>query len=545
MDQSDLIMKGEKTHRPTLGEKTLDLISGLFSKPRNAPEKTGPHGDETRSVESSFGSKRREIKRDESSRAFYRELTSELEKSDLAASNLQVLGLNELRKKVGDQWDKHRRVIQTVIEGTLGKALTPEDRYWRLDDELYIIAFDDTDIVSTVRRTEAIGAAIVKQLVGTESGSLVSVQALTGKLALATNGTIEFSETAAPDEDAAGAGRKTSPRVTDVPPGKSNEIAFASWAKTLRSREHTEELEKILREASNAREQRLETSAITPRPSTDDLEQVLLAAQEAQDARAFIDYSIGFSPIWDSKKNAIATYCVLPYYRGQNRWYLEHAVLDDATNAEEVLDLDIACLRTAIRETAKSYTANSAVMTISQLHYMTISSAKGLAQVLHECARVPKFLQKYLAVQLVGMPAELPSPILIATIAKLHRYFRLIAVRTTPRVPLAQIKSSGFDLATFALDDNDPSPLDNIAFQRALNEARTLSLPVIVENVSSIETASRLAALGVTYLAGLAISTPLESPRGLIWCDIRNLPLEMLETRSPGHDGVKPAPAAR
>ena len=538
-------MKGEKTHKPTLGEKTLELISGLFSKPQNAPGKAGPRSDETRSVESSFGSKLKVIKRDENSRAFYRELTSELEKADLAAANLQVLGLNELRRKVGNQWERHRHIIQTVIEGTLSKALTLEDRYWRLDDELYIIAFDDTDIVSTVRRTEAIGAAIVKQLVGTESGSLVSVHALTGKLSLATNGTIEFNATTRSEENEIAVTHKAPPRVTEVPPGKANEVAFASWAKTLRSREHTKELEKILREASNVREQRLETSAITPRPGADELEQALLAAQEAQDARSLIDYSIGFAPIWDAKKNAIATYCVLPYYRGQNRWYLEHAVLDDVTNADEVLDLDIACLRTAIRETARSYTANNAVVTISQLHYMTISSPKGLAEVFHECARVPKFLQKYLAAQLVGMPAELPSPILIATIAKLHQYFRLIAVRTTPKIPLAQIKSSGFDLATFALDDNDPSPLDNITFQRTLNEARALSLPVVVENVSSLETASRLAALGVTYLAGLSISTPLDSPRGLIWCDIGALPLETFAPKSSGHDAVKPAPAAR
>jgi len=386
-----------------------------------------------------------------------------------------VLGLNELKKKVGGQWEKHRRVIQTVIEGTLSKALTPEDRYWRLDGELYIIAFDDTDIVSTVRRTEAIGAAIVKQLVGTESGSLVSVQALTGKLSLAANGTIEFNEAAQTAKSETTATRKAPSRVTEIPPGTSNEIAFASWAKTLRDSEHTEELEKVLQEASNVREQRLETSNLAPRPNTDDLEQVLRAAQEAQDARSFIDYSIGFSPIWDAKKNAIATYCVLPYYRGQNRWYFEHSVLDDATNKDEVLDLDIACLRTAIRETAKSYTANSAVMTISQVHYMTISSAKGLAQVLHECARVPKFLQKYLAVQLVGMPAELPSPILIATIAKLHQYFRLIAVRSSPKIPLAQIKSSGFDLVTFALDENEPSPLEDIAFQRTMNKARAVT----------------------------------------------------------------------
>ena len=537
-------MKGQKTHKSTLGEKTLELISGLFSKPRSAPETLAPRRDDVRSVESSFGSNRQIIKHDESTRALYRELTSELEKADLAASNLQVLGLNELRKKVGGQWEKHRHVIQTAIEGTLTKALTPEDRYWRLDDELYIIAFDDADIVSTVRRTEAIGAAIVKQLVGTESGSLVSVQALTGKLSLATNGTIEFNTTAGSESSETAAARRTPPLVTEVPPGKSNEIAFASWAKTLRSSEHTEELEKILQEASNVREQRLETSAIAPRPSADELEQVLLATQEAQDARSLIDYSIGFAPIWDAKKNAIATYCVLPYYRGQNRWYLEHAVLEDATNAEEVLDLDIACLRTAIRETAKSYTANSAVVTISQLHYLTISSARGLAEVLHECARVPKFLQKYLAVQLVGMPAELPSPTLIATIARLHQYFRLIAVRTTPKIPLAQIKSCGFDLATFSLEEGDPSPVDDIGFQRAMNEARALSLPVVVENVSSFEIASRLAALGITYLSGLSISAPLDSPRGLIWCDISSLPLETLEPKPRDQTKQNPVPAA-
>jgi len=41
-------MKGTRTHKPTLGEKTRDIISGLFSKSHDPQETPAPRGDDPR-----------------------------------------------------------------------------------------------------------------------------------------------------------------------------------------------------------------------------------------------------------------------------------------------------------------------------------------------------------------------------------------------------------------------------------------------------------------------------------------------------------------
>ena len=530
-------MKDRKIADQTLGQKALGLISGLFSKPSNAPEKIPPHGDDARAVASSFGSRRHEIKRTESSAELYRTLSSELMTSDIAAANLQVLGLNALRKKVGDQWQKHRKVIQTVIEGTLSKALTSEDRFWCLDDELYVIAFKDTDVASTIRRTEAIGAAIVKQLVGIESGSLVSVRALSGMLTRTADGSIEFAE-----KTKAKKNNTRAEPLRDQPDGLSGEVAFSSWAKTLRSDESTRELDDLLREAEDIHKQRLETSSLKKEHDVVGIDEALTEAHATRDQRSFLDYSLGFLPTWDAKKKAITAYAVVPYFRGQNRWYFEHDVLNEDASLQDILDLDIACLRTSIRETAKSFTANKAVLTFSQIHYLTLTSKPALAEVLRECNRIPEFLRKYLAVEVVHMPAELPSHALIDAVAMIRRYFRIFAVRAGASVPLVQIKSSGFDMLTFEHYSAELSSDDKIRYQKILNEARTLSLPVVAIHVPSKETVTQLAEIGVSYVAGLAIGMPMESPQGLLWRDLSGLPIEMPGAGSSQNSALETTP---
>lgn len=508
----------EQADKLSLSERTLNLVASFFAKSPPPAPRVAPKRAQTRTVENAVGSMRHVIVPSEKNAAFYQELGPRLSGGEIAAANLQVLGLNALKAKVGAQWQKHSSVIQTVIEGALSKALTPEDRYWRLDDEIYVIAFHDNDLATTIRRTEEIGAAIVRKLVGTDTGDLVSVKALRGTLSHTQDGMIAFTEKP----------KKQTVTAVAQAMGKTGEVTFEPWAKTLRNKEHTEELNNLLDQATKYHAEKSATRA-TNAPEIDDLEEALRAAAAAKLNRGLFDYSLGFAPIWDAHKKAITTYAVLPYYHDEDRWYFEHNVIDETPSLEDILDLDIACLRIAIRETAKSFTSGSAVLTISQIHYLTLTSPKGLEEVLRECERVPAFLSKYLSIQVVGMPAELPSRAFIRTIAKLHRFVRLIAARATTHMSLAHLKTAGFNIVTLKQLNPELTPSDVLAYQRIVAESHKLSLPVVMEYITSIDTAIQLAELGMAHLSGPSISAPLPSPRGLLWLDLASMPIEANE----------------
>lgn len=512
-------MSEQDSQNKTFGEKALDALSGFFL-PRQSQhplrtERSVPDAD--RSVTSASNA----LPLNQNTRAMYQALEERLKSEDIAASNLQVLGLSALREKIGDQWVKHKNVIQTVIEGALGKAMTAHDRYWRLDDEIYVIAYADNNLEKAVQRTEAIGAAIVRQLVGTEAETLVSVRALTGSLSQTVDGEIKFTQVN-PDTAKTGVSPDSSLPIAR----RATEVTFASLAKTMRGQEATDDLDALLQQSMKTHEERTGGALAKKAANEFSMEEALRAAELAEQQSTAFDYSLGFSPIWDVKKMAITAYAVIPYFEAKPNWYFEHSVLGKIPSFDDFLDLDIACLRIAIRETAKSYTDGSAVLILSQIHYTTLSSKAGLAEILKESARVPDFLRKYIAVQIVGIPADMSLAILTSAVTQLHHHFRLVAGRFTVKASPMRIKHFGFDIVSLVHDAADISTVTLDAYKKFLVGARNHALPAVAEYISSPEMAHQFAELGMASLSGRAISDPMNEPQGVLLCDIEAWPIE-------------------
>lgn len=502
----------------TLGKKTLEFLSSFFSKaPQPTRTDAEPHAAAP-SSESATDTTPRASTHRMASESFHHDLGALLgNRGDLAAANLQVLGLSALKKKIAGKWYKHKDTIETAIERTLSKSLTANDRYWQLDDELYIIAFEDTDLDATTRRTAEIGEAIVKRLVGTEAGTLTTVRAFAGMLARNEDGNVQFSQASTSQRTGTknGETRHTARgRATET----TSTVTFTPWAKTIRSDEGTEDLERLLTEAAEAHKQRLGLHIADNMASqTENADWAI---------RPPLDYSFGFSPVWDAKRKAITAYAVLPHYQENAVWKFEHEVLGDIPSVEDVLDLDVACLRMAIRETAKSFTTGNAVLIISQIHYRTLTSKSALAEVLQECARVPDFLRKYLTLQVVGMPLEIPKGLVAESLVKLHRHFQLISVRVGMSANLADMKQAGFNIVSHMHDAPDLSPTGTSKYQKFIATARLHSLPVVAEYLTSPDVAAQFVGIGIHYLSGIAIGTPLNEPGGVVWCELETLPIE-------------------
>jgi hypothetical protein len=444
-------------------------------------------------------------------------LTPLLKDDGVLGANLQVLGLASLRKKVGAQWPSVRTVIHTAVEHILGKALTPHDCFVRVGDDLYVIAFDDTDSVSTARRTAEIGAAIVKQLLGDEGGIGVSVQMLGGRLTLNHDGNVVFTE-----EQAEVPGRAAE--------GEPDRVEWASRQTPAAKDDNTEEIDRLIREASDIHESKLRAASETAEARVADAPKADPAVHRD---KAVFPYTIGFAPIWDARKKAITTYAVLPHRRTNAGWRFGHDVLGSLPGVDEILELDVACLRAAIRETASSYKNNRAVLVLSQVHYWSISSKSGLTLLLKECARIPEFLRKYVAIQVVGMPAEISMSAAATALSMLHRHVRLIAARPHPAAAAATIKQLGFDILCVVQDEPEFTLVERAKMQRRVAEATAQGLPVVVEAVPVQGVAAELAELGIAHMSGLFAGEPLEEPMGLLWRDLDDFPLKVLRHSGP------------
>ncbi|HEX7776203.1 MAG TPA: hypothetical protein VF449_06720 [Parvibaculum sp.] len=447
-----------------------------------------------------------------------------------SAANLQVLGLQALREKVGDQWPKYKSVIHTVVESVLSRSLAASDHYARLSDELYIIAFGDLDAAAAAKRADAIGDAIVKQLLGTEAGASISVRMTGGKLGVDAKGDIVFTEQSPHRARAVHGARHPGASGAGRPGG---DVGWQSRAKAALAETSEDELDELLREAAGVHEVR---QSAKKRPEPDDASDLDDALREAADAfreSTSLDYSIGFTPIWDAKKQAITSYAVMPNYRGRARWRFGHDVLGDLPTANDILDLNRACLRIAIKETAKAYRNNSAVLIISQVHYRSITSKEAVAALQSECARIPEFLRKYLAIQIVGIPNDLSISAMTAAISMLHRYVRLVSGRVGLGVSAARLKLLGFDTICFAHEDPEFTLADRAKVQKRMADAALHGLAIVVEFVTSRAAAVELVELGISHVSGFFVGLPLERPLGLQWKTLDELPIE----DSQGRDG--------
>lgn len=499
----------------------MDALSGIF---QSRTDEIDPPQDYSETETPST------IPLNRGSREMYESLATNLMSGNISVSNVQVLGLNAFREKVGNQWQIHSNVIKTIIESALGKALTARDRYWRLDDEVYIIAFADTDVAKTMRRTEAIGEAIVRHLVGTDTGTHVSVKALAGSLSRSIDGKIQFTQSqASPANGTAAANRPNSSDAHGAMQGQPK-VTFASKAKTMRNKEAGEALDALLQKSAEVHKQRTGEALAEKIAREHDASEALRMAEAAELELQPSNYSIGFAPIWDVNKKAITAYGVLPHCKMGTRSYVEHDVLGSIPSPEDVLDLDIACLTIAIQETAKSYTDGRAVLILTQMHYATLSSKTGLAEVLRESVRVPDFLHKYIAVQIVGIPADASVALLTKAIGQLHHHFRLVVGRTTVKSSPLRMKEFGFDIISLVHDAPEVSAEDVTAYQKFLTGARALALPVVAEYISTTVLAKQLAALGMVSLAGKAIGAPMLTPEGVLPCNIETMPVRAVDS---------------
>jgi hypothetical protein len=95
------------------------------------------------------------------------------------AGNVQLIGLDEVKRQFGELWTGIRDAAHQAAEEIIRAHLTPLDLFAPIKDESYVVLFGELDRAGAEAKAKAIAAEITKRLCGNiEGGALVSVRSL-------------------------------------------------------------------------------------------------------------------------------------------------------------------------------------------------------------------------------------------------------------------------------------------------------------------------------------------------------------------------------
>ncbi|GAK43546.1 conserved protein [Tepidicaulis marinus] len=110
------------------------------------------------------------------------------------AGNIQILGLESLRRQLGPTWDKFASTIHLAIENILSQQLGVKDVYARLGDERYIVIFASNDPRHAAEVMAKVTDHLMANLLGESGTELLQVETVLGQVNASADGDIQFSE---------------------------------------------------------------------------------------------------------------------------------------------------------------------------------------------------------------------------------------------------------------------------------------------------------------------------------------------------------------
>lgn len=143
------------------------------------------------------------------------------------AGNVQLIGLDEIKRQFGDLWAGVRDAAHKAAEEVIRAHLSPLDLFAPVKDESYVVLFGQLDREAATAKARTIAAEITKRLCGdVENGALVTVRAVALEIARPPNGFKSIAEIQAglahAHTDAAARARAEGQRI-----GKN--IQFGYW----------------------------------------------------------------------------------------------------------------------------------------------------------------------------------------------------------------------------------------------------------------------------------------------------------------------------
>ena len=387
------------------------------------------------------------------------------EQRDVLSGNINLVGLQDIRAQLGDDWPRHADLAQEVAQSCIRRALAPDDIFLRYDELRFLIVFGRLTREQAQLKCLEIAAEIGKRLLG-EAFSEAAAKVETA--VFENDGTVLFStlnRKTLLDRLTGALPAKAAPAPEEPPPDTEMPVADFSFA-------------------------------------------------QIDKAKALASIRILYRAMWDHRRRAITTYFAAPTAANVFGRIVQDADLRrEFAEVLPPLEFDVFVSRCVLRDMAEFIAGGRRVLLCWPLDYESIAPRQSRMMFAELCRDIPAPVRQLMLFELNDLPEGAPQSRILDVISALKPYCRAVYLRVTPSFRnFAGAAAAGVAGIGFALGP----PGYNEAAMRAMHDfARDCSrhnLRSYVRGLTLREHVQAAINAGIDYIDGPAVDRPMDLP---------------------------------
>lgn len=408
-----------------------------------------------------------------------------MKKELIASGRIQVLGLDEVRKKMGRRWVGLRDIIYETCEEVIKKYTNSSDVFFRYKEKDFIILFGTSSAEESDARMTLIASEIRRCLFESHGIENVGVRKDVSVLSRDALGAGGFSEQSISETFESRLSRKKKGTVVVPSVSNKNEIDLAL----------VKRVDVPIAEEDAAVAKPVIAEKMAPR------------------------HAVRYMPVWDVFKGRLIAFMCVAGRDDEPGAAETHQRFFRGRSASAIAAIDIDILAGLIQwfDEHDNETRNFGI--ICPVHFSTISSLEGGEKYRVLCQKMSEGMRGHILFMVMGVPVvHMSSARLSEVVSPLKAYGRVLCGHiSTPGLnsDLSLLRIAGFDnigiIARSVSGDGNDAEILNI--QSLVNKAkRYLINQTFVLDVDSPDLVTAAIKAGVRYIAGTAVHQSVQNP---------------------------------
>lgn len=394
------------------------------------------------------------------------------EKRTILSGRLNMVGLQNIRAMIGDDWPRIAARAQDIALRAIQKSCGPDDIYSRYDELAFIILFGNLTPEQAQLRCHEISEEIGRKLLG-ERFSAEACEVSTA--VVESDGSLLFS---------------------------------ASTKADL--------LGRLLQQ---------DEADDVPAAEPDSAEEAEISFPTMDAAGALASIRLRYRPMWNVRHKAIANYLALPEASVYGRVQSDGMLRIEYDSILTPVEFDSHVARSALAAFGPSVAQGQRVLMSWPVHFETLATRKSRQDYLEVYRTVPDALRQLLILELEGLPEGVPQSRLLDVTTAIRPICRRFVFRVAPELrnfsALAGMGTDGVGLNLAG------SPTDDTRRIATLNafavEAAKVRLRCYVHGLSSRAQALAALVAGFEWIDGEAVEKTLDLPGPMMRFDLDDL----------------------
>jgi hypothetical protein len=390
---------------------------------------------------------------------------------------VNFVSLEKIRGRFGDGWEKVAAKAEDIAKHAIERRLTPADVFTKAGPLNYLVMFSRLNKSQAQLKCALIAEEIAQRLLGADvTDDMIEVKTAR----IDSRGEIAM---------------ETAPRVAEL----TADLFAANLA--------------------------LSESADSDAQGDSAFEEELDPEEELT-ADPLARVRMVYQPIWDVRRNALATYICVPAVDGlEGNVQVGETVVPGIENPDVAFDLDMMVLRRVVEDTTNMQRIGKKLLMIAPVHFETLATRNKRRLYMQTAQAIPVAMRNLTIFELVGAPPSTPPSRVLDLVVQLRRFSRAVL----QRAPLSQamflpptatgIFGIGVDLSGDKRREKDlMSHLDRFAAA-----AQKVGLRTYLHGAGSVSLTTLAVGAGFEYIAGDVTASIVEQPSAAYRFDARTV----------------------